>query len=380
MSDEHYLKKELYELVRSDPAIFEFLQNGSLDGIWYWDLEEPETEWMSPRLWEVFGYAPETKQHLVSEWQSMIDPDDLQVALENFHKHLADPNHAYDQYVRYRHKDGSTVWVRCRGLAIRDKNGKPTRMLGAHTNVTALKLAEERVSRLASELKATNQELEGFAYSVSHDLRSPLRAIDGFTRILLEDHAGQLDDEGQRALGVIRKNVGRMAELIDDLLEFSRLGRKELKPSRIDMTALANEALEESAALEKDRAIETRIAELPEALGDPALLRQVWANLIGNAVKYTRGKSPAVIEVTGRLDSDEIVYSVKDDGIGFDMKYSDTLFGVFTRLHNASEFEGTGVGLALVQRIVARHGGRVWAEARLNEGATFHFALPRREG
>ena len=160
MMAEHYLKSELYALVQSAPEIFDFLQSGTLDGMWYWDLDNPENEWMSPRFWEVFGYDPADKQHLASEWQDMIHPDDLAVALDNFHKHCADPSHPYDVMVRYTHRDGSTVWVRCRGIVIRDDAGRPVRMLGAHTNVTALKESEQRNQRLAEALEKRAAELE----------------------------------------------------------------------------------------------------------------------------------------------------------------------------------------------------------------------------
>jgi len=156
----HYLQDELYKLIQSDESIFEFLQSGSLDGIWYWDLENAEHEWMSPRFWEIFGYDPNDKDHLASEWQDMINPDDLQKALDNFHKHCADPNHPYDQIVRYTHRDGSIVWVRCRGIAIRNSEGVPIRMLGAHTDLTQLKLTEQALLDRTRELEATNRQLE----------------------------------------------------------------------------------------------------------------------------------------------------------------------------------------------------------------------------
>lgn len=167
MSDEHYLAKELYERVRTDSDLFEFLQNGSLDGIWYWDLENPEHEWMSPRFWELFGYDPADKEHLASEWQDMIHPEDLATSLDNFEKHKADPSHPYDQYVRYRHRDGSTVWVRCRGLAIRDETGKPIRMLGTHIDVTALKRAQSEVRIARREQLQQEEHLEQLEESLA---------------------------------------------------------------------------------------------------------------------------------------------------------------------------------------------------------------------
>jgi PAS domain S-box-containing protein len=186
-TDQHYLKKELYALIKEDVSIFEFLQQGSLDGIWYWDLEDHENEWMSPRFWTILGYDPAEKKHLASEWQDLIYPEDLQVALSNFTKHCADPNHPYDQAVRYRHKDGSTVWVRCRGMAIRDNTGKPIRMLGAHTDLTPQKLAEEALRQKTIELEKANKKLQ--------EALDNIRTLKGFIPIC--SHCKKVrDDKG----------------------------------------------------------------------------------------------------------------------------------------------------------------------------------------
>lgn len=229
------------------------------------------------------------------------------------------------------------------------------------------------------ELRAVNRELETFSYSVSHDLRAPLRAIDGFSRVLLEDHAPQLDGEGVRSLNIIRANAKRMGRLIDDLLEFSRLSRKELVTAQVDMEALARAAaddLRREAALGAAAAT-IEIGQLPAARGDAGLLQQVWANLIGNALKYSRTKPAPTVEISASEQNGDLVYRVRDNGVGFDPAFADKLFGVFQRLHSADEFEGTGVGLALVQRILERHGGRIWADAEPGQGATFYFTLPR---
>jgi len=239
---------------------------------------------------------------------------------------------------------------------------------------------EAQVAQRTKALEGTNAELESFSYSVSHDLRAPLRAIHGFARILLEDHTAKLDPEAQRLLGVIDQNTRRMGQLIDDLLAFSRLGRKGIASARVDMTELAHLVADELRPGEGDRnGLELRIDALVPAHGDRALLRQVLSNLLQNALKFTRGRPNARIEVGSRPDGNETVYYVKDNGAGFDARYVDKLFGVFQRLHSAEEFDGTGVGLAIVKRIVQRHGGRVWAEGELNEGATFYFSLPHGE-
>jgi len=230
------------------------------------------------------------------------------------------------------------------------------------------------------QLERANKELETFSYSVSHDLRAPLRAIDGYARILLEDHASQLDAEGQRVLGVVCANARQMGKLIDDLLTFSRLGRSDLQKSRVDMGTLAQSAVEELRRLEPGRRVAVTIAPLAPALADGALIRQVLTNLIGNAWKFTRTRAEATIEIGCTGDAGESTYFVRDNGAGFEMEYASKLFGVFQRLHRAEEFEGTGVGLAIVQQIVQRHGGRVWAEGAVDRGATFYFTLPAEGG
>ena len=237
------------------------------------------------------------------------------------------------------------------------------------------KRAEKELIKRTKQLEAANKELEAFSYSVSHDLRAPLRAIDGFSRVMLEDYADKFDDEGKRYLKIIRDNTQKMGQLIEDLLALSRLGRKQMEVSEIDMAKLAKDVFDELKATAPERAIQLDIKTLPFVHGDQSMVRQVFVNLISNSIKFTRPKEKAIIEVDGRTEGNENIYYVKDNGVGFDMQYVNKLFGVFQRLHSAEEFEGTGVGLALVQRIIHRHGGRVWAEGKVNEGATFYFTL-----
>lgn len=249
----------------------------------------------------------------------------------------------------------------------------------AMENVESYRLLEQRIRERTAELQAANKELEAFSYSVSHDLRAPLRAVDGYARILEEDYQDRLDGEGRRLLDVVRGEAKRMGQLIDDLLAFSRLGRQAMHRAPTDMTAMAREVFDALMREHLDRAVDFRLDGIESAEADEALMRHVWANLLDNAFKYTRGREPARIEVGGRIEGNESVYWIKDNGAGFDMKYADKLFRVFQRLHTQDEFEGTGVGLALVQRIIHRHGGRVWAEGEADRGATFCFALPRRK-
>ena len=238
---------------------------------------------------------------------------------------------------------------------------------------------DQRVAERTAQLEASNQELEAFCYSISHDLRAPLRAIIGYSRILEQEHGASLGDEGRRVLGVVCSEGKRMGQLIDDLLAFSRLNRQAVRMEPIDMGELAQKVFEECAAAQAPgRQIEFKLTPLPPAHGDPALLRQVLANLFSNAIKYTRPRPVAQIELTTGVQDGEIYFSLQDNGVGFDMKYPGNLFGVFQRLHAEKEFEGTGVGLAIAQRVILRHGGRIWADARLNQGAAFSFTLPIR--
>ena len=234
---------------------------------------------------------------------------------------------------------------------------------------------ERRVAERTAQLVEKNQELESFSYSVSHDLRSPLRAISGYTRILQEDYGASLDAEGKRYLAVVNNEAGRMGALIDDLLAFSRLGREDFRPAAIDMAALVRDVVKEVRPTAG--ATEIEIAPLPQAVGDRALLRQVWLNLISNAAKYSGKQVKPRIRVSGEEKAAETVYRVEDNGAGFDMRHYDKLFGVFQRLHGFAEFPGTGIGLAIVKQVVTRHGGRVWAEGEIGRGATFYFSLPR---
>ena len=297
-----------------------------------------------------------------------------------------------DYLARARSVDGRPLAVLMSAHLVRDDQGDVARIDGSVVDFTARKAAEDEIERLNAELEqrvldrtaqldAANKELEAFAYSVSHDLRAPLRHISGFSSLLAERAGGSLDEKSHHYVDTISRSVREMGVLIDDLLQFSRTGRTELKIEPVDMNATLAEALEPLRREADDRDIEWSIGPLPTVVADRALLRQVWANLLGNAVKYTRGRAPAHIEV-GARDGDaanEDVFWVRDNGVGFDMQYAHKLFGVFQRLHSAAEFEGTGIGLANVQRIINRLGGRVWAEAELDNGATFYFAVPRRK-
>ena len=348
----------------------------------------------------LYGYA---RQDIVGKSVALLMPpgteDELGALLDSVGRGISVAHYETTRVC----KDGSPVAVSLSISPIKDAAGS---IVGAATiarDISERKQAEEQIQRLnavleqrvldrTAQLDAANSELEAFAYSVSHDLRAPLRHISGFAALLEESAADSLDEKGRHYVERISSSVREMGVLIDDLLEFSRSGRAELRLADVDMSETVAEALRPLQDETADRVIEWTIGALPSVTGDPALLRQVWANLRGNAAKFTRGREPARIEV-GVLDggggphegdgavgeAGEDVFFVRDNGAGFDMQYAHKLFGVFQRLHSTAEFEGTGIGLANVQRIIHRHGGHVWAEAELDKGATFCFALPRRK-
>lgn len=288
--------------------------------------------------------------------------------------------------LKNRAKDGSYYWVDTTIVPFLNDDGRPRQYVAIRADITERKAAEETILRLnmeleqrvrerTSQLERMNRELEAFSYSVSHDLRAPLRAIDGFSQAVIEDYGPLLPEEGQRQLQTIRFSAQRMGALIDDLLTFARLSRQDLSRRRIDTAHIVRETLSELGSPWPDRRINVRVGRLTPSLGDPVLLRQVWVNLISNALKYTRRRDAAEIEIGETNIEGHRTFFIRDNGVGFDMRYAGKLFGVFQRLHRVEDYEGTGVGLATVQRIVQRHGGRVWAEAIPDQGATFYFDL-----
>ncbi|MGC3991416.1 MAG: PAS domain S-box protein [Chthoniobacteraceae bacterium] len=287
---------------------------------------------------------------------------------------------------RLLRKDGSTFPVLIEDQLLKCRDGQVTGIRSVIRDITDLKRAEgeirqlnaeleQRVVRRTAQLEAANKELESFSYSVSHDLRSPLRAVDGFSKAVLEDYGHLLPPEGQRYLHTIMHGAQRMGHLIDDLLTFSRLSRVPLKKQPVNMSGIVNAVLQEVQPEIDGRDVDLQISELPDCQGDAALLRQVWVNLLSNALKYTRKKEQTRITINGYKEGNLVTYEIKDNGAGFDMRYAHKLFGVFQRLHRAEEYEGTGVGLAIVQRVIHRHGGEIIADAKLGVGATFSFTF-----
>ncbi len=499
--EEHYLEHELRELLSTNETVFGFLEAAGLDGIWYWDLLAPEHRWMSPRFWEVLGYQPESKKHLASEWQEILVAEDADLALESLCGYIADSEGHYDQVIRFQHQNGSTIWIRCRGVIIRDAEGTPIRMLGTHSDISEYKravleastaiatLAKANVAlrdsretieawpsamfvwqitdsgelllsiinahanrlfasdiatvgqpiakvapdiasssipeivcgvdqygvaketefrcgqgqgerwyllrafkvrdrlvatsfldvtqqrRAERELLQSNEDLEQFAYVASHDLQEPLRAVMNFTQLLADRHGDALNEEGTKYLGHAFDGARRMHALINDLLGLFRIGATKESFRDVDLELLVQSVitrLEQSKTL---REAQIHCEHLPVVLGDVGLLSQVFENLLTNAIKFNDHKH-ADVTITSRLVDERIEISVRDNGIGIAPRHSKRVFEMFQRLHKRSQYPGTGIGLAIVAKVIRHHGGNVWAESAVGTGSTFRFTLP----
>lgn len=362
------LKRKTEELERFFSVALDLLCIADMDG--YFRRLNPQ--------WEaVFGYS--TPELEGQPFLDFVHPDDRASTLAAI-GNLSAKKPVLGFVNRYRCKDNSYRWLEWRSYPVGDL------IYAAARDITEHKRSDERIKQLNEELEqrvvertaqleAANKELESFSYSVSHDLRAPLRAIDGFSRILIEEHAAHLPAEANRLLEIVRSNTHQMGLLIDGLLAFSRLSRHSISKRIVDMEDLVRQVLETLQSELKGRKVEIEVGDLPACRGDPTLLKQVWMNLLANAFKFTREKKTTRLKIGYELKDGKHAYFIKDNGTGFDMQYADKLFGVFQRLHHSDQFEGTGVGLAIVQRIVQRHGGHVWAESEPDAGATFYFSL-----
>jgi PAS domain S-box-containing protein len=338
--------------------------------------------WYNRRWYEYTGTTFEEMQGW--GWEKVHHPDHLDRVVSKW-RQAHTTGESWEDTFPLRGLDGTYRWFLSRALPIRNAEGQIIRWFGTNTDITELREmqaflreSEERLKRQTSTLAEINKELESFSYSISHDLRAPLRTIVAFNHILEEDHGPHLNDDARRCVTIVHKAAIEAGQLIDDLLDFSRLGRQDLTVHVVSMANLAQEATDELKVLREGRKIDMLMADLPPCQGDRRLLKLVWNNLLENAVKYTKYRHEARIEVGWMPDdasAEAVTYYVKDDGVGFDMQYAHKLFGVFQRLHKKEDFEGTGVGLAIVQRIVHRHGGRVWAQGAVDGGATLFFSL-----
>ena len=347
-----------------------FAFRASQDGIWDWNMETGDV-WYSDRWGEMLGYAPGELRPHVSTWQSLLHPDD-RAWVDDAVATVMRGEHPYDMEFRIRHKDGHYLTVQSRGFPLRrGADGPIVRIVGTHHDITDLKRAE-------SALHAAVDDLESFNYSVSHDLRAPLRHILGFTELIEQEFGAQLPAEAQRYFAKVHAGSERMGVMIEALLKLSRIGRAALERRRTDVAALARLAWADMCSTEETARVALTVHDMPEADVDPTLLRQALDNLLGNALKFTRPVAEPRIEIGARSDGGEPAFYVRDNGVGFDVAHADRLFAVFQKLHPETQFEGAGIGLSIVKRIVEKHGGRVWAESAPGKGATFFFTLPPR--
>lgn len=367
------------ELTRMN-LLMETVQKHARIGIWEYNIEDGTIFW-SEELFMLYE-APRLNNVSLNDNFRYVHPDFREVIEVAIEKAIS-KGKSWDVEIKSITHRNNEIWVRSIGFALRE-GGKTVSLQGLLQDITRRKKAEIEITSMnalleshSQKLETINRELESFTYSVSHDLRAPLRSIYGYSEILKEDYAAQLDEEGKKALNIVIRNADRMGRLIDDLLEFSRMGRKGVEKSNVNIQQMVENITNELASHEKGRTLDFIIHPVEPANADAQMLRQVWVNLISNAIKYTQKIVRPVVEIGSIANEEKVTYYIKDNGIGFNMKYVGKLFEVFQRLHRADEFEGTGVGLALSKRIVQRHGGEIWAEAEENQGATFYFTLPK---
>jgi len=366
-------RKRVEEALRESEERFRQMAESIEDVFWLKDLRADRMIYVSPAYEKTWGPSRESLYASPHSWADVIHSDDRELVIAAARTKQVSGD--YDELYRICRLDGSIRWIRDRAFPIRDASGEVYRIAGIADDVTDLKQAEEALRTTTAELQATNEELQAFSYSVSHDLHAPLRAIEGFSRALLEDYADKFDERGKDYLKRVGAATERMAQLINDLLALSGVTSSEAKCEPVDLSTIAHEIVADLRRSQPDRQVTFIIADGLIASGDPRLLRVAIENLLGNAWKFTTKHRAARIEFGVSRNGGEPVYFVRDDGAGFDMAYAEKLFHPFERLHGQSEFPGTGIGLATAARIVQRHGGRIYAEGAIGSGATFRFTL-----
>jgi PAS domain S-box-containing protein len=365
-------RKQTEEKLRRSERLYRAIGESINYGIW---VCEPDGRnvYASESFLNLVGITQEQCSNF--GWGDVLHPDDAERTIAAW-KECVRTGGVWDIEHRFRGVDGQWHPILARGVAVRNEQGEIICWAGINLDIGSLKKVEKSLQERTQELEDANRELESFSYTISHDLRAPLRAIDGYSRMILRKHVDTFDEDSSMKFNVIRENTRMMGQLIEDLLAFSRLGRTALSTTTLDIGGLMTEVWEDLKALNSDRRLTLKMGEIPPCRGDRTLIKQVLVNILSNAVKFTKGREEALIEAGGESKEGKNVYYIRDNGVGFDMHYHDKLFGVFQRLHSAADYEGTGVGLAIVQRIILRHGGRVWAESEVDKGATFYFTIP----
>ena len=368
----HYLENELSNLFKVDEDMWTFVQQASLDGVWYWDLERPDNLWISPEYWHCLGYDPATKKHSPEEFAKAVFDEDLPNVMSSLERHYSDPSVPYEEIVRFHHADGSIVWVRCRGKATRDESGKAIRMLGAHNDLSAIKMAE-------SELISANEELANFAYSLSHDLKSPTNTVQMLIDEVIACDEGGLSAEQRDLLAMSQKTIGHMRGQVDSLLSYTRIIGDEMTKESLDLNTLVNDVLENIRAIKDGAEAEVQVNMLPIVSGNKFQLFVLLQNLLENVIKYRRTDKPLVVVVTASTDteSEALVVSISDNGIGIAPEHRDHVFKMFKRLHRQDEFSGVGLGLSLCRKIMNNHKGRISLVSNDSGGTTVNLFFPR---
>lgn len=382
------VQKQSESALKESEQRWQFALEGAGDGVWDLNLQSNKM-YYSPKWKEMLGYSDNEITCSLNEWKQKIHPGDYKIVKEELRDLLAGNSRVLDSEHRLLCKNGQYKWIHATGkVMVLSNEGKPQRIIGTQRDITKRKQTEEEIIKLNNELeqrvrKRTEElqnavkELEGFSYSVSHDLRAPLRAINGFLNILEEDHFENIDEEGKRLMKIIENNSRKMGQLIDDLLAFSRIGRADLQKVKIDMNPLIESIYKDFTNPILQETYTFIVNQLPKVEVDPVLMHQAWANLISNAIKFTSKMENPTIEIGYAENENFYEFYIKDNGVGFEMEYANKLFGVFERLHSYKEYEGTGVGLAITNRIIARHGGKIWAKSEIDKGATFYFSIPK---
>lgn len=378
-------KKQIEETLRISEDKFKYIFDNSLIGK---SITSPTGEiHVNKAFCNMLGYSMKELQNY--KWQDITHPEDIETNQEKIASLLSGEKDSTRFIKRYIHKNGAVIWADVSTSIRRDKKGIPLYFMTVIIDITERKHAEEEIKKLnaglekkvierTSELTELNKEMESFSYSVSHDLKAPLRSINGFSQILLDEHSHKLDDEGKNLLSHIQSSCKLMDMLIEDLLSLSKVTRHEINYQKIDLTDMINSIISEIKKNNPEHKVNIIINRIPEVESDYNLLNIALTNLIGNAWKFTEKITDPKIEFGNILDKNETVYFIRDNGVGFNMAYADKLFGAFQRLHTQKEFPGTGIGLAIVKRIIKRLGGRIWADAKEGKGATFYFVLPKR--